>query len=148
MTHKQISAGGLVYRRARSGLEIQLIVDRYGKVALPKGKMETGETIEETALREIREETGTIGAIRGPIDIIRYTFQHPVHGKVDKEVHYFLVEATGGVTKAQTEEISAVEWHEPEAAWARGLSHLYRNNIHILQKALSMLGIEVTLNNS
>lgn len=148
MAHNQISAGGLVYRRGRNGLEIQLIVDRYGKVALPKGKMENGETVEETALREIREETGTIGAIKGPIDIIKYTFQHPVHGKVDKEVHYFLVESTGGVTKAQTEEISSVEWHGPEAAWTRGLGHLYSNNIHILQKGLSMLGIEAADKNS
>lgn len=124
MAHKQISAGGVVYRKGRGGLEIQLIVDRYGKVALPKGKIEDGETVEGTALREICEETGAIGIIKGPIDIIKYTFQHPVHGKVDKEVHYFLVEAVGGVTKAQAEEINAVEWHKPEAAWERGKASL------------------------
>ncbi|WP_310829769.1 NUDIX hydrolase [Paenibacillus pedocola] len=145
MAHKQISAGGVVYRRGSGRLEIQLIVDRYGKVALPKGKMEDGETVEETALREIREETGTVGLIKAPIDIIKYTFQHPVYGKVDKEVHYFLVEAVGGVTKAQAEEINAVEWHEPEAAWERGKGSLYANNVPILQQALSMLAQKFTI---
>lgn len=143
MVYKEISAGGVVYRKVNSGLEIQLIVDRYGKVALPKGKMELGETVEETALREILEETGTIGVVKAPVDIIKYTYHHPVHGKVDKEVHYFLVEATGGVTEAQLAEISAVEWHEPLNAWARGTSNSYSNNIHILRKALTLLGIKV-----
>ncbi|AIQ48799.1 NTP pyrophosphohydrolase [Paenibacillus sp. FSL R7-0273] len=140
MAHKQISAGGVVYRRGSAGLEIQLIVDRYGRVALPKGKMEEGETVEETALREIREETGAVGMIRAPIDIIKYTYEHRTYGTVDKEVHYFLVEAVGGITKAQAEEINAVEWHGADAAWERGKSRLYANNVPILQKAMSMLG--------
>ncbi|GGF78408.1 DNA mismatch repair protein MutT [Paenibacillus albidus] len=143
MTHKEISAGGVVYRQSSKGLEIQLIVDRYGKVSLPKGKMEAGETVEETALREIREETGIIGEVKAPIDVIRYTYQHPQHGRVDKEVHYFLVEQKGGETKAQMEEIQAVEWHTPSAAWVRGTGHSYANNLHILRQALSLLNIEV-----
>ncbi|WP_410514453.1 NUDIX domain-containing protein [Paenibacillus sp. BR2-3] len=143
MAYKEISAGGVVYRSGTQGLEIQLIIDRYGKITLPKGKMEAGETIEETALREIREETGTIGRITAPLDVIKYTYQHPVHGKVDKEVHYYLVEAAGGVTKAQEEEINAVEWHDPAAAWSRGSGKAYANNINILRKALALLGIEV-----
>jgi 8-oxo-dGTP pyrophosphatase MutT (NUDIX family) len=142
MAHKEISAGGVVYRSGSRGLEIQLIVDRYGKISLPKGKMEAGETIEETALREIQEETGTIGRVIAPLDIIKYTYQHPMHGKVDKEVHYYLVEAIGGETKAQVEEISAVEWHEPSAAWERGNGKAYANNMNILSKALTLLGIE------
>ena len=54
----EISAGGLVYRMEKDELQVQMIQDRYGKITLPKGKMEAGETIEETALREILEETG------------------------------------------------------------------------------------------
>ncbi|WP_379161112.1 NUDIX hydrolase [Paenibacillus sp. sgz5001063] len=143
MAHKQISAGGVVFRTGAAGLEIQLIVDRYGKISLPKGKMEPGETVEETALREICEETGTVGVIRAPIDVIKYSFKHAVHGIVNKEVHYFLVESVGGVTKAQTEEINAVEWHEPAAAWIRGTGNSYTNNIHILRKALSLLNVKM-----
>ena len=50
----------------------------------------------------------------------------------------------GGITKAQTEEINAVEWHEADAAWERGKSKLYANNVPILQKALSMLDLTFT----
>ncbi|WP_379135139.1 NUDIX hydrolase [Paenibacillus sp. sgz500958] len=143
MTRKEISAGGVVYRPGSRGLEIQLIVDRYGKISLPKGKMEAGETVEQTALREIREETGIIGETRALLDIIKYTYQHHLHGKVDKEVHYYLVEAVGGVTKAQIEEITAVEWHEPAAAWDRAAHKAYANNVAILRKAMTALGITV-----
>jgi len=143
MAHKEISAGGVVYRPGSQGLEIQLIVDRYGKISLPKGKMEAGETVEQTALREIREETGSIGEIRAALDVIKYTYQHPQHGRVDKEVHYFLVEAVGGVTQAQEEEISAVEWHEPAEAWNRAGGRAYANNLQILRKALRLLGFPV-----
>ncbi|MCL6602481.1 MAG: NUDIX domain-containing protein [Paenibacillus sp.] len=144
MTYKEISAGGVVYRSGIDGLEIQLIVDRYGKISLPKGKMEAGETVEQTALREIQEETGTIGEIKAPLDVIKYSYKHPLHGNVDKEVHYFLVEAKGGITKAQVEEISAVEWHEPSAAWARGNGSAYANNLYILRKAFARLGLKIS----
>ena len=63
MTYTQISAGGVVYRHHEGALQIQLILDRYGKTSLPKGKMEAGETVEQTALREICEETGIVGSI-------------------------------------------------------------------------------------
>ena len=53
MQMKEISAGGVVFRRVDGALQIQLIQDRYGKISLPKGKMEPGETVEQTALREI-----------------------------------------------------------------------------------------------
>ena len=54
MTYTQISAGGVVYRHHEGALQIQLILDRYGKTSLPKGKMEAGETVEQTALRDLR----------------------------------------------------------------------------------------------
>jgi len=59
---KEISAGGVVYRKEGDRLELLMIEDRYGKWTLPKGKQEAGEEVEETALREIREETGLRGA--------------------------------------------------------------------------------------
>ena len=58
--------------------------------------MEDGEKFEQTALREILEETGMVGRIVEPVDIIAYTYQHAEFGPVDKEVHYYLVEAESG----------------------------------------------------
>ncbi|WP_438346888.1 NUDIX hydrolase [Paenibacillus sp. FA6] len=143
MTHKEFSAGGVVFKKENGELHIQLILDRYGKVSLAKGKMELGETIEKTALREIEEETGILGSIVSPVDIIAYTYQNPVHGEVNKEVHYYLVEAKGGHLKPQIEEINEVSWYTPKDAWRRQQQSGYRNNDIILRKALSLLGISV-----
>ncbi|MGN7453577.1 NUDIX hydrolase [Paenibacillus pasadenensis] len=142
---KEISAGGVVYRRTpEHGLQIQLIQDRYGKVSLPKGKMEPGETVEETALREIAEETGLQGRIVEPIDQIKYQYRHEAKGLVDKEVHYYLVEATGGSLQAQVEEIRGVEWFEPEEAWRRQKQSGYDNNDRIVAGALRLLGLSIS----
>ncbi|RJG26144.1 NUDIX hydrolase [Paenibacillus thiaminolyticus] len=138
---KEISAGGVVYRRCGEQIEFQLIQDRYGRTSLAKGKMEPGETIEQTALREIREETGMEGSIVGKLDTIRYQYTSPEAGTVDKEVHYFLVEATAGQLTPQVEEIRSVEWYEPQAAWAKHTESGYDNNNGILSKAFAQLGI-------
>lgn len=141
---KEISAGGVVYRRNENQvLQIQLIQDRYGKVSLPKGKMEPGETVEETALREIVEETGMVGSIIAPIDQIKYQYKHESKGIVDKEVHYYLVEAVGGSLQPQVEEIRGVDWFSPEEAWRKQRASGYDNNDRILAGALKLLGLEV-----
>ncbi len=143
MAAKEISAGGVVYRNTEEGLEIQLIVDRYAKISLAKGKMEPGETIEETALREIQEETGMIGKIIEPVDVIKYTYEHASLGTVDKEVHYYLVEALSGDLQPQVEEIKGVAWYKPLEAWEKQKQNGYDNNDKILKQALQKLGIEV-----
>ncbi|RJX38266.1 NUDIX domain-containing protein [Paenibacillus pinisoli] len=140
----EISAGGVVYRHNEQGqLQIQLIQDRYGKVSLPKGKMEAGETVEQTALREIAEETGLEGKIVAPIDQIKYQYEHAEFGTVNKEVHYYLVEAVGGKHQAQVEEIRGVDWFEPMEAWRRQKQSGYDNNHRIVAGALQLLGLTV-----
>ena len=142
MSDKEISAGGVVYRKDAGRLQIQLITDRYGRLSFAKGKREPGETVEQTALREIREETGIAGRIDGLIDIIAYTYNDPVRGKIDKEVHYYLVESRGGEMRPQLEEIRSVAWYEPMDAWEKQQKSGYDNNDFILEKALNMLGLE------
>lgn len=138
---KEISAGGVVYRREDGKLEVQLIRDRYGKMTLPKGKMEPGETIEQTAVREIREETGIEGRIVSLLECVDYQYEHPQRGTTDKEVTYYLVEATGGDLQAQLEEIRGVEWFDPREAWKRQLLEGYANNDSVLRQALEALGV-------
>lgn len=137
---KEISAGGVVFRRTGVQIEIQLIQDRYGKISLPKGKMEPGETVEQTALREIEEETGIQGKIVEPIDRVAYQYTASDGSKVDKEVHYYLVEATGGSLHAQVEEIRGVEWFAPAEAWHMQRRSGYGNNDRVLRAALEKLG--------
>ncbi|MNI36211.1 Diadenosine hexaphosphate hydrolase [compost metagenome] len=144
MAMKEISAGGIVYRREEQGrMQIQLITDRYGKISFAKGKREGTETIEQTALREILEETGIVGKADCLIDIIAYTYNHPEYGKVDKEVHYYLVESIGGCLHPQIEEIRSVAWYDPLDAWEKQQKFGYDNNDFILEKALIKLGFEL-----
>jgi 8-oxo-dGTP pyrophosphatase MutT (NUDIX family) len=139
----EISAGGLVYRWEKDELQVQMIQDRYGKITLPKGKMEPGETIEETALREILEETGISGRIIEAIALITYQFVHSNTGTIDKEVHYYLVEAIGGTIQAQVEEIRGVEWLAPMEAWRQQKSSGYDNNEDVVRIGLARLGIVI-----
>lgn len=134
-----ISAGGVVYRENGGRLEIQLIRDRFGRMTLAKGKLEAGETVEQAALREIEEETGTVGRIQDKLTVIRY--EDKVHG-TDKEVHYFLVEAEGGTDRVQVEEIDGLGWYTPEEAWALQVSSGYGNNGEVLKKAFALLHLE------
>lgn len=141
---KEISAGGVVFARKEDGsLQIQLIRDRYGKMTLAKGKREPGEDIEQTALREIREETGIIGKIVAPLSVVCYKYMSVQGGEIDKEVHYFLVEAIGGKLAPQAEEIEDVRWYEPQEAWKLQLAYGYMNNNEVLQRALNRLGVRV-----
>ncbi|MMZ59017.1 Diadenosine hexaphosphate hydrolase [compost metagenome] len=141
MPMKEISAGGVVYRKEENGrMQVQLITDRYGKISFAKGKREGSETIEQTALREIWEETGIIGKVDCLIDIIAYTYLHPERGKVEKEVHYYLVEGIDGSLRPQVEEIRGVAWYEPLDAWEKQQKSGYDNNDFILEKALIKLG--------
>ncbi|WP_188067821.1 NUDIX hydrolase [Brevibacillus brevis] len=141
---REISAGGVVYQKQDAEYMLLLIEDRYGKVTLAKGKQEMGETIEETALREVLEETGVAGRLGSKLDMITYVYTHPVTGEsIDKEVHYYLVEAYNTEITVQLEEINDVHWHSAKEAWDLQLERGYRNNDSIFRLAFEQLGIEV-----
>ena len=76
---------------------------------LPKGTPNAGETTEETALREVSEETGLEVRITAPLDSIEYWF---VLGgtRIHKTVHYFLMEPTGGDLARHDHEFEDVRW--------------------------------------
>ncbi|SMO50470.1 NUDIX hydrolase [Melghirimyces algeriensis] len=138
---KEVSAGGVVYRREKGSYSILLIEDRYSRWTLPKGKQEQGETLEETALREIEEETGIQGIIKQPLERITYQYFHPDYGDVTKEVYYFLVEAKQGQATPQLSEISRVAWLSPEEAWNKQEHEGYDNNHSVMLKAYQCLEI-------
>ncbi len=141
----EISAGGVVFRREGREIAALLITDRFGRISLPKGKMEPGETIEQTALREIAEETGLQGVVIEPLECISYQYLDPACNRIDKQVHYFLVEAVGGQLQPQLEEINLVQWFSPREAWNRQQSKGYNNNHSVLRKALLLLGYDPDL---
>lgn len=136
---KENSAGGVVFRKRNGEIGILMIEDRFGHWTLPKGKQEQGETDEETALREIEEETGIQGRIVQALVSIEYTYEHQDLGKVEKTVHYFLVEALKGKETPQLEEINGVKWLNLKEAWAKQQALGYGNNEIVIDKAIAIL---------
>ncbi|MEK4798346.1 MAG: NUDIX hydrolase [Thermoactinomyces vulgaris] len=136
---KEISAGGVVFREKHGRYEILMIKDRFEHWTLPKGKQEPGETVEETALREIEEETGIKGEILRPLVTVQYTYEHPQHGETDKVVHYFLVKAMDGTESPQLEEIDDVTWLTVKEALSRQALHGYSNNQEVMDQAVDFL---------
>lgn len=76
---------------------------------LPKGTPRRGETTEETALREVGEETGLEVRITRPLDSIEYTFIQSGR-RIHKTVHYFLMEPVGGDLSRHDREFDDVRW--------------------------------------
>jgi 8-oxo-dGTP pyrophosphatase MutT (NUDIX family) len=76
---------------------------------LPKGTPIVGETREQTALREVEEETGLYVRITGPFDSIEYTFVQD-RTRIHKTVHYFLMEPVGGDLTRHDHEFEEVRW--------------------------------------
>lgn len=132
---EEMAAGGVVFRRDQDQWSILLIKDRFGFWAFPKGKKEPGETTEETALREIFEETQIQGEIVKKLTTISYFYQHPVHGSVNKQVTYFLVQAKNGKEVPQVEEILETKWFPLHQAEKKLIDHSYSNNIEIFSLA-------------
>jgi 8-oxo-dGTP pyrophosphatase MutT (NUDIX family) len=106
------SAGGIVNRR--EGGSVQIVVCRRRRErgvtwTLPKGTPAPGETTEETALREVGEETGLDVRITAPLDSIHYTFVQD-RTRIHKTVHYFLMEPIGGDMARHDHEFEEVRW--------------------------------------
>ncbi len=80
-----------------------------GTWTLPKGTPEAGETTEQTALREVGEETGLTVRILAPFDSIAYTFVQR-GTRIHKTVHYFLMAPTGGDLARHDHEFDEVRW--------------------------------------
>jgi 8-oxo-dGTP pyrophosphatase MutT (NUDIX family) len=76
---------------------------------LPKGTPNSGETTEETALREVAEETGLEVRIREQLPSIEYDFVQD-GARIHKTVHYFLMEPTGGDLARHDHEFERVRW--------------------------------------
>ena len=107
------AAGGVVRRQGRRGPEFALVHrPRYDDWTFPKGKAEPGETDEDNAEREVREETG-MRCERGPE---LATVSYADHAGRPKTVHYWLMYPAGGAF-APNDEVDQLRWvDEPTAA--------------------------------
>ena len=107
-----VYAAGAVCWRVIDGRVHVLVVHRtvYGDVTIPKGKVDPGETLPETAVREIGEETGLRVALGVPLGVSRYAMPS---GR-EKIVHYWAAHVTEKAVQRSTfrpnAEIAALEW--------------------------------------
>ncbi|MGF1663949.1 MAG: NUDIX hydrolase [Kineosporiaceae bacterium] len=112
----EVSAGGIVVDHGGSGPRAAVIarLNRAGRLewCLPKGHVENGETLPETAVREIAEETGIRGEVVDSLGAIDYWFFADGR-RIHKTVHLFLLEAVGGTIGVEDDP----DGEAVEAAW-------------------------------
>jgi 8-oxo-dGTP pyrophosphatase MutT (NUDIX family) len=155
---REISSGGVVIRQAPAGWEVAVIEPRreggtstssarkagkHGRVlALPKGAVDPGEKPEQTALREVTEETGITATILTKLTDIKYSYIRSWgdRARVFKIVSFYLLRYASGeiddVTRDMRIEVKQALWIPLEGA-ERRLS--YRGERDVIRKAQQWL---------
>jgi 8-oxo-dGTP pyrophosphatase MutT (NUDIX family) len=115
-TVHETSAGGLVIDGIDGPKDSQVAaligrIDRRGRMlwSLPKGHIEMGETAEQTAIREVAEETGIQGSVLAALGSIDYWFVTEGR-RVHKTVHHYLMRFLGGELSDEDVEVTEVAW--------------------------------------
>lgn len=133
-----VSSGGVVFRRPAGRLET-VLCGRTNPVrwSLPKGTPDPGETLEQTALREVREETGLEVELGAPLGSIQYWFDdHDNDVRYHKTVHFYLMSPVGGHIDQHDPEFEIVQWFAMDEA----LDALtYDNEAGVLRRAVAMI---------
>ncbi len=132
-----VSAGGVVWReRPEPGeVEIVLVQTPARRWSLPKGTPENGEKLDETAIREVSEETGLEVRLEEKIGVMRYSFGGQ-EARIDKAVHFWLMQPTGGSFANHDDEHIDVRWVGLGDAM-KMVS--YRNTAWLLQDAAALI---------
>jgi 8-oxo-dGTP pyrophosphatase MutT (NUDIX family) len=133
---RDVSAGGVAFRHGPDGVEV-VLVGRYEpeRWVLPKGTPDKGESLEQTAAREVKEETGIQVRLIRPLHDIQYWFV--LHGvRHYKTVHFYLMKAIGGDTSLHDHEYDVAAWF-PIAEAERRLA--FANERMVVAKARTEL---------
>ncbi len=107
---REVSAGGIVFRRHGDTWQVLMVKNRRGSWTFPKGRVEEGETLEETALREVEEETGVKAEIIKYVGEVSYLYRKDEGVEVDKTVHFFIMRYLEGEPKPDGIENIGVRW--------------------------------------
>ncbi|OFW55554.1 MAG: hypothetical protein A2W01_04890 [Candidatus Solincola sediminis] len=134
---REISSGGVLYRLTGDGYEVALIVVESGANALPKGLINKGESPEETATREVHEETGMWGEIEAPLGSINYYYYSKERDtRYFKNVTFFLLRYVSGSESDHDFEVEEVRWVPAEEA--EGLLS-YKGERDVMRRATEAL---------
>jgi len=140
---REISAGGIVWRRRETGESEFVLIQPRGANSwvLPKGHLEQGESAQNAAIREVREETGLEVSSVEPLGDVSYIFSwrdepgSPLT-RIFKRVEFFLMQHAGGNSTAHDQEVDKVEWFATEQAIKRAS---YANERKLIDKAAARL---------
>jgi 8-oxo-dGTP diphosphatase len=144
---RQVSSGGVIFRKNDDSVEIALVAVKDGKVwCLPKGIINKGEEPDETAIREVSEETGLKGRIIEKLGEINYWYYlKEEEAKCRKTVYFYLLEYEGG-------DISKHDWEVDKAAWFQIDDALkiasHKNERDIIEKAREVLSSRFSVRSS
>lgn len=137
---REFSAGGLVIRNMRGRPHVATVLVKGGSArALPKGLIEPGEKGVETAVREVREETGLVADVVEKLGDVKYWYVRKWSDgeRVFKVVSFFLLRyRSGSLRDYQREEVDGAEWILLEEA-PKLLA--YRGEKEMAERALSKL---------
>lgn len=116
---REFTAGGVVFRRRGTFIDILMIQDRVGRWTIPKGHVEEGESLEQTAIREVGEETGLHNLkIRDRLDKIYFFYRR--EGKlIFMTTTVFLMEAIGNTDALEPEDSEGIidaKWFSSDKA--------------------------------
>jgi 8-oxo-dGTP pyrophosphatase MutT (NUDIX family) len=132
-----VSSGGVVFRESDGRLET-VLCGRSDPVrwSLAKGTPDPGETLEETALREVREETGLEVELGASLGSIEYWFSDRDNDvRYHKTVHFYLMSPVGGDIGQHDPEFDVVQWFAVDEALD---SMAYGNEAGVLRRAVAL----------
>ncbi len=137
---EQFSAGGVAWRGTPDDLEVALVLMIPDlRWQLPKGIIDAGETPEDAALREVREEAGIACELIAPIDTISYRFMSTRDGglrRINKTVQFFLMRFISGDVADHDHEVADAVW----AKYDEALNMLrFENEREIVIRARQMI---------
>lgn len=140
VTKDQVSAGGVAFRRASSQVQIAIVSARPSlRWQLPKGIVDPGETMQVTAIREVREEAGIETELLDLIETVQYWYQRVQYGKrirYHKYVHFFLMQYRAGDVADHDYEVAESRWVSFEEA----LEMLaFKSERNVVEKAREMI---------
>jgi 8-oxo-dGTP pyrophosphatase MutT (NUDIX family) len=114
---REFSAGGVLVKRLKGVPHLAAIRPqgkKEGVWALPKGNLDPGETPAETAVREVREETGVDGTLVEKLGDVKYTYTRRDGTRVFKVVSFYLLTAgrgrLGEIEERMRIEVAEARW--------------------------------------
>lgn len=130
-------AGAVVYAEEKGEIYLALVHDIFGHWTLAKGRIEEGESIEEGAKREIKEEIGLDMKIESELGNNEYVASQPEKGKVRKQVVYYLAQAPYmELTLEQKGGLDDAQWFKMADILEL---NFYEDILPIVTKAITML---------